>query len=66
MVTQRPRKPTAKKPARKARALKSKSIFRRIAELGAAIPPEELDRHPPDFTANFHHYMHGHPKEGSN
>jgi hypothetical protein len=65
MVTQKPRRLTVKKAARKGRPGQPKSIFRRIAELGDAIPPEELDRHPPDFTANFHHYMHGHPKEGS-
>ena len=39
------------------------TIFEKIAQLGESIPQEELDRHPPDFARNFHHYMHGHPKQ---
>jgi antitoxin component of MazEF toxin-antitoxin module len=41
---------------------KRKPIWERIAELGADVPPEELDKLPPDGAAQIDHYLYGHPK----
>jgi antitoxin component of MazEF toxin-antitoxin module len=41
---------------------KRKPIWERIAELVADVPPEELDKLPPDGAAQIDHYLYGHPK----
>jgi antitoxin component of MazEF toxin-antitoxin module len=37
-------------------------IWERIAARAAEIPPEELDKLPPDGAAQIDHYLYGHPK----
>jgi bifunctional DNA-binding transcriptional regulator/antitoxin component of YhaV-PrlF toxin-antitoxin module len=37
-------------------------LWERIAARAAAIPPEELDKLPPDGAAQIDHYLYGHPK----
>ncbi len=60
MVTEKQLRARALKKARARRSANAKpSIFARLAKLGETLPAEELDRHPADFTENFHHYMHG-------
>ena len=63
MVTKRSPKPAPRRPTAKRKPKRELTIFEKIAKLGEGIPAEELDRHPPDFAKNFHHYMHGHPKQ---
>ena len=33
-----------------------------LAEIAARIPPEEMDKLPPDFTEQLDHYIYGTPK----
>ncbi len=63
MVTKRTDKPAPRRAPAKRKPPRELTIFEKIAERGKRIPQEELDRHPPDFAKNFHHYMHGHPKQ---
>lgn len=63
MVTKRSPKPVPRRAAAKRKPKQELTIFEKIVERGKRIPPEELARHPPDFAMNFHHYMHGHPKQ---
>ena len=63
MVTKRTPKPPARRATAKRKPKRELTIFEKIAERGKHIPPEELALHPPDFAKNFHHYMHGHPKQ---
>jgi antitoxin component of MazEF toxin-antitoxin module len=37
-------------------------IWERLAARAAEIPPEELDKLPPDGAAQIDHYLYGHPK----
>jgi len=37
-------------------------IWERLAARAAEIPPEELDKVPPDGAAQIDHYLYGHPK----
>ncbi len=37
-------------------------IWERVAARAAEIPPEELDKLPPDGAAQIDHYLYGHPK----
>ncbi len=37
-------------------------IWERIAARAKEIPPEELDKLPPDGAAQIDHYLYGHPK----
>jgi antitoxin component of MazEF toxin-antitoxin module len=37
-------------------------IWERIAARASEIPPEELDKLPPDGAAQIDHYLYGHPK----
>lgn len=63
MVTKRPTKAPPRRPSAKRKPRRELTIFEKIAKLGEDIPDEELAKHPPDFARNFHHYMHGHPKQ---
>jgi hypothetical protein len=51
------KKPQAKRPKKRV-----PSIAKRIAAIGATIPPEELAKHPPDGAENLDHYIYGAPK----
>ena len=63
MVTQR-RQPQSKKRApSKKKAVRDRSVFARIADLGNGIPPEELDRMPRDGAMNHDHYIYGGPRK---
>jgi antitoxin component of MazEF toxin-antitoxin module len=37
-------------------------IWERLAARAEEIPPEELDKLPPDGAAQIDHYLYGHPK----
>ena len=63
MVTKKSDRPSGRRMPAKRTMKRELTIFEKIAQLGESIPQEELDRHPPDFARNFHHYMHGHPKQ---
>jgi hypothetical protein len=51
------KKPQAKRPKRRV-----PSLAKRLAALGATIPPEELKRLPADGAENLDHYIYGSPK----
>lgn len=65
MVTKKSDKPAAPRAPSKRKPKRELTIFEKIVKLGESIPDEELANHPPDFASNYHHYMHGHPKQES-
>lgn len=48
-------------PAPKA-STDARPIWEIAAEIAASVPPEELDKLPPDLAANHDHYLYGAPK----